>query len=1301
MISKFSVKKPFTILVGVILVIVLGVVSLMKSKADLLPNMNLPYAVIITTYIGAAPEEVETNVTAPIEAQMATTSNIKTVTSTSSNSFSLVILEYEQTAKMDSIVIEIQQKLDQLQGSFPSGVGSPMILQIDPTMLPVVIASADMEGMDQLQISDYANNELVPQIESIDGVASVTLIGGVEENINIILDKDKIDAINKKVVKEIDNKFGDARKELDEADQELKEAQKKLDDGKTELAKQIPDAENQIINGKIEAAKGEHEIQLNIAKLQETQKQLAAAIDGLNKAKAGADQLKAAIAQIDQALAAEGTPFESMVPFPIVIGTESLNNFDDLRAKKAELQATLDGINAQIKAQGASFASYGVTLNTTDDIPAAIQKLTEAQAQVNAGIAQLNEAQKKVDEGQITLDDAFRTLRESMISAILEMAEGQTQLILGQAQIDSGFDAIDEAYEAAIDKADVNNILTVDMVGNLITAQNFKMPAGYIQEGKTSYLIQVGDKVTSVEDLENLILLDLGMDGIDPIYLRDVATVTVTDNSQDSYARINGNPAIMLSIEKQTGYSTGEVADRILDRFDDLEKAEPNLNMAVLMNQGVYIDLIISSVLENMLVGAALAIIILIIFLKDWKSTFIIGCSIPLSVVFAIVLMYFTGISLNIISLSGLALGIGMLVDNSIVVIENIYRLRKEGQSIKKAAVIGTDQVGGAIIASTLTTVCVFAPIVFTSGITRQLFVDLALTVVYTLGASLIVALTFVPMMASVLIKDGEEKKTPLFDKIRDWYARAMRHVLKYKVLVILLVVVLLGVSVFAGFSRGFSFLDMEMETDQISLTLGPNDEDYLSEEELREKCDELTEILMTVDGIETIGIMTGGNNTLSLLSSSDTATVYLILEEDTKRKASDIAKEIDDKTKNMGCKVESSLSNMDFSAYFGSGISIHVKGRDIDKLQKYALEIAEIVENTEGTVNVDPGLGDTTTSLTIHVDKEKAMEYQMTVAQVFQLVYAKMADTTSKASISTDVKDYDIYIMSEEQAQATIDDIKKITFTHTDNEGNEKEVKMADLVTFETGESLDSINRSGQTRYLTVSAQIAEGYNVTQVSNKIQKELEKKTFDNGYSYSMAGEDETIMDAMKQLGLMLVLAVIFIYLVMVAQFQSLKSPFIIMFTIPLAFTGGFFALFFTGNDVSVIGAIGFIMLAGIIVNNGIVMVDYINQLRREGMDKKDAICETCSARLRPILMTALTTIISMSTLALGMGSGSEMIQPMAIVMIGGLVYGTLLTLVVVPCLYDIFNSNKSMKVNEFGETEEELAKQGVVASTEQ
>ena len=379
-----------------------------------------------------------------------------------------------------------------------------------------------------------------------------------------------------------------------------------------------------------------------------------------------------------------------------------------------------------------------------------------------------------------------------------------------------------------------------------------------------------------------------------------------------------------------------------------------------------------------------------------------------------------------------------------------------------------------------------------------------------------------------------------------------------------------------------------------------------------------------------------------------------------------------------MDVEVDAEASAMDMSSYFASGLSVQIKGDDIDKLQELAAQAADVVKNTEGTTDVDDGLDDVTPQFTITVDKEKAAKYGYTVAQVYQLVYGEMADSKSATTISTDLKDYEVYVQTEDQADTTLDDIKNLSFTYTDQLGNDTEVALSDICSFEDNTTLSTITRDAQTRYITVSAGVDDDHNVTLVSNAIKDGLKSIDVPDGYSIEMTGEDETIHDAMNQLILMLVLAVIFIYLIMVAQFQSFTSPFIIMFTIPLAFTGGFFALFFTGHEIGVVSMLGFIMLAGLIVNNGIVLIDYINQARREGVSKKDAILDAGKTRLRPILMTAMTTIISMMTMAMGIGSGSEMMQPMAITMIGGMVYGTLLTLVVVPCIYDAFHKEKSM-----------------------
>lgn len=1372
MIPKYSVKRPYTVLVAVVLVIVLGVVSLTRMTTDLLPAMNLPYVIVVTTDVGASPEEVEKDVTSPIEAAMATTSNINNVSSMSYDNYSMVILEYEQSTNMDSAMIEIQQQLDQLTGQFPDSAGSPIIMQIDPDMMPVMIASADVDGMDQAEVSDYVDNELLPLLESIEGVASVTATGVLDTDLQVTMNQEKIDALNEQILSKIDAQFTDAQAELDKASSQIDSGKKKLSDGEKEMGSQLGAGENEIINNKIQLFNTEADLTTQLSDLQKSQSsmdgaikslqsaydgatQLQSAIDGLQKAKDGVSQAKSGAKQLyamkpqlqqlaasvpawggtlptdyntfittlestvnymktltDPVKQAQAAQMEqmltglksSMTPeiYKALVASASETDFiaymestaiaqinaqagtsytseSDIASQIVTLQSKLDDINVMLTSQASSFADAGVTLTSYKDIPAAISKLSESKTQIAAGIATIESAQTQVADGKTSLDDALVTLNESQISGIMEMSKGYADLAVAANKIEEGQSQLDDAKEQAKDSADLNTILTMDTLKNLLTAQNFSMPAGYVTEGNEQYLVRVGDEVTSKADLENLVLMDLGMDGIEPVRLLDVADIEYIDNSGDSYSKVNGNAAVMLSIEKQTGYSTGDVTDRLLEKFDSLEKENTVLHLSVLMNQGIYIDMIVKSVVENMIVGAILAIIVLLLFLKDMKPTLVIACSIPLSVVFAVVLMYFTHITLNIISLSGLALGIGMLVDNSIVVIENIYRLRGEGYSIRKAAVEGASQVTGAITASTLTTVCVFAPIIFTEGITRQLFVDIALTIAFTLAASLLVALTFVPMMAAGLLKNTKEIRHKFFDKVKEVYGKILAVCLRFKPIVFIAVIVLLGTSVVAAFSRGYSFMDMNMETNQISATISAKEDETLTFDELTEMADEVVEKALTIDGIETIGAMAGGS-ALSMMgsSSTDSISMYMILDEESEVSSAEVTAQLDELTKDMDCEVTTDTSASDMTALMGSGLTINVKGNDLDKLQELAGEVAKVVENTEGTVDVDDGLANTTPSFTISVDKEKAAKYGMTVAQVFQLVYGEMASSTSATTISTDANDYQVYVQSEEQSDVTLADIKNLTFTYTDREGNETEVALSDIAQFEEGYTLGTINRDAQTRYISVTAGVDDDHNVSLLSNEIQKELDKINLPEGYSIEMAGEDEMIADAMNQLYLMLLLAVIFIYLVMVAQFQSLLSPFIIMFTIPLAFTGGLFALYFTGNEVSVVAMIGFVMLAGIIVNNGIVMVDFINQLRRGGMEKKDAIIESGKTRLRPILMTALTTILSMSTMAVGLGEGSEMMQPMAIVTVGGLLYGTLLTLIVVPCIYDAFNRNKSM-----------------------
>ena len=654
MIPKYSVKRPYTVLVAVVLVIVLGVVSLTRMTTDLLPAMNLPYVIVVTTDVGASPEEVEKDVTSPIEAAMATTSNINNVSSMSYDNYSMVILEYEQSTNMDSAMIEIQQQLDQLTGQFPDSAGSPVIMQIDPDMMPVMIASADVDGMDQAEVSNYVDNELLPLLESIEGVASVTATGVLDTDLQVTMNQEKIDALNEQILSKIDAQFTDAQAELDKASSQIDSGKKKLSDSEKEMGSQLGAGENEIINNKIQLFNTEADLTTQLSDLQKSQSsmdgaikslqsaydgatQLQSAIDGLQKAKDGVSQAKSGAKQLYQAhdgvmailtaknpmTGADMTVEEALAAavqygqmtqeqanqLETVISTlqadpkmleayknaasesdfiaymestaiaqinaqagTSYTSESDIASQIVTLQSKLDDINVMLMSQASSFADAGVTLTSYKDIPAAISKLSESKTQIAAGIATIESAQTQVADGKTSLDDALVTLNESQISGIMEMSKGYADLAVAANKIEEGQSQLDDAKEQAKDSADLNTILTMDTLKNLLTAQNFSMPAGYVTEGNEQYLVRVGDEVTSKADLENLVLMDLGMDGIEPVRLSDVADIEYIDNSGDSYSKVNGNPAVMLSIEKQTGYSTGDVTDRLLDKFDSLEK---------------------------------------------------------------------------------------------------------------------------------------------------------------------------------------------------------------------------------------------------------------------------------------------------------------------------------------------------------------------------------------------------------------------------------------------------------------------------------------------------------------------------------------------------------------------------------------------------------------------------------------------------------------------------------------------------------------------------------------------------------
>lgn len=1306
MLSKFSVKKPFTVVVAVVMIFILGAVSFMNMTTDLLPKIELPYVVVSTTYIGASPEKVESNVTKPMESALSTLSGVASVTSISSENASIVMLEFEQGTNMDSATIDISNKLDQVKAKFDDGVGSPTMMRISPEMMPVMVVSVDAGGKSVEEVTKLVNDTVLPAMQRVDGVGSVTASGMVEQQLKITLDQGKIDELNDKVLKAVDSQLYDAKKELDDA-------QAKLDEGKQQLESGQEGAVSQLTAGSVQVDSAVAQLNALLAEdtILSSQKmafetERTAYADGLKQAQDGLTQAQAALSQLQQSYEAVNTGLLGLQAFvssptgaalfpnglPATTAEELLAlSPEDFQAFKAAVSSiptlgeafsslTRDGLQKMMDGMSELQATVDSLPGTISDAQTRITEIDTELQNIKTRQATLSAMKPQLEAQLQTAQDGYEQLENGKLTAGNEFAQANAQIITGQSQLDTAKAEFEKARDQALEKADLSGIITQEMISQILTAQNFNMPAGYLDsENGQQYLVKVGEQYGSVKELEDGVLFSMDVDGVGDIRLSDVASVEQTDNAGDAYAKVNGSEGVVLSFQKQSTASTATVSERINQAIEKLQSENPDLHIIPLMDQGDYINMIIRSVLQNLILGGILAILVLALFLRDVKPTVIIAFSIPISVLFAMVLMYFTDITLNIISLSGLALGVGMLVDNSIVVIENIYRLRSQGVPAAKAAVKGATQVAGAIFASTLTTICVFLPIVFTQGISRELFTDMGLTIAYSLLASLVVALTLVPAMGSTMLRKTSEKKHRWFQGFTNGYEKALRFSLKHKIVVIAGVVVLLAFAAFEAVNMGTAFMPA-MDSPQMMATLEMPKE--ATQQEGYEMTDEVMSRIRDLDDVETVGAISGGMSMTSS-SSSNTYSFYILLKENGRTHSNaQMAELITGATQDLDCEVSVSASTMDMSALGGSGISLEIKGDDLDTLNSISQDVVEMLNGIEGTTEVTGGSTEGDMETRIVVDKNKAMEHGLTVAQVYQDIASALQTETTATTLTLGAEEMPVIVVKSQEDALTREDLMSHKISVTNQQTGETEsVPLYDIASAEDTESVSSINRENQVRYMTVTAGVDNDHNIGLVSRELEKKLASYDVPEGYTVEIQGETETINSAMGDLILMIALAVVFIYLIMVAQFQSLLSPFIVMFTIPLAFTGGLLALWLTGNPISVIAMLGFLMLSGVVVNNGIVFVDYVNQLRLDGMDKKEALIQTGRTRLRPILMTALTTILAMFTMAIGLGDGAEMTQPMAIVTIGGLAYATLLTLLVVPVLYDAFHRKPMRKVD--------------------
>jgi HAE1 family hydrophobic/amphiphilic exporter-1 len=1119
--SKYSVRKPITVLMGILIIIVLGIFSVTRLPLSLFPEVNLPYIVTVTTYPGENPETVETEVTNKIESSVATIGNFSEIQSTSYENFSLSIVTFAENTNMDTVVIEMRENLNNIE--FSDGVGNTRILRISPDMLPVLTITMsktyDEDLTDEqalIRNTQWINSQVLTELNSIEGVADVTLTGTADTVLQINLDSDKL-------------------------------------------------------------------------------------------------------------------------------------------------------------------TQYGLDQNGV------LQTIEEQNTAGLIGVA--------LDQGELRM------------------------VILGDQP-----NSLEEIHSLPIST--------------------------------------FNDEVLTLSDL-------IVEDGIQYV-----------DASEENYSKINGVQGIQISFQKQSDVGITEVTENIYSKLDELENEYPNASYTVLLDQGEYINQSISTVLQNIIIGGLLAIIILFVFLRNIKPTLIVGLAIPISVIAAFMLMYFTGVSLNLVSMGGLALAIGMLVDNAVVVIENIYRMINDGKDKVQASIEGAKQVAGAITASTLTTVAVFLPIVFVEGLISDVFISMALTIAYSLGASLIISLTLVPSMSSRFLDDKNIKKDgKVISKIKSWYETSVLFAIKNKFLTLFVILLLLVGSFALVFSKGFILLP---ESDEGVININIETRANTDFEVKADLADYITEELLVIEDVETVsGSIGGGTGMMGMLGTGgESISLTVNLSPDKNDSTTDNEEKIRKLIENIDytniagidsddiLEFEVSAQNSTMSLAGTSGISIKVSGYDLLTLEDISNDLVAILNSVDHVEDVDNGIEQGADQIKITVDKDQAMVYGLTNQDVLDNLnyfYSNLEGLTGSSTVTVQIEgiDYDIEIpngavgsigfemfgdyqtflsgiaLFDKETQSMIDAYLENNEVSMEAGNSIYMLNTPGMPTYQAGDpirfivnpflkindndeivfapmdpSLDTlsslavaplysatdsvtnidkvtgfsaINTDGNQRFLTVTAQIEQGFNVTLVSQEAIDAVEAymdddfQDYGSGYSIAFQGENEEIMDAVSDLALAALVAILLVYMIMAIQFQSLKYPFIILMTIPLAFTGGFIALWIFGMNLSMVSLMGLIILIGVVVNNGIVLIDYINKLIERGYNVIDAIVKAGKTRLRPIFMTALTTILALVMTAIGVGEGSELLQPMALTAIGGLIYATILTLLVVPTVFAIFNRKRIKK----------------------
>jgi|AntRauTorcE11897_2_1112592.scaffolds.fasta_scaffold04525_3 HAE1 family hydrophobic/amphiphilic exporter-1 len=800
--------------------------------------------------------------------------------------------------------------------------------------------------------------------------------------------------------------------------------------------------------------------------------------------------------------------------------------------------------------------------------------------------------------------------------------------------------------------------------------ENFNVSGGQINRGNVEYIVRVTGKFKSIDQIREVVIPTGSRGGF--IKLSDIATVKDTYKEVSTIARVNGEDSIGLTIQKQTDANTVSVAQSVRDEIKAIQEDQPNLNMVPIADQAEYIEQSINSVYRNAIIGGLLAVLVLFVFLRNFRSTIIIALTIPISVVSTFLLLYFSGLTINIVSLGGLALGIGMLVDNSIVVLENIYRYKQYGLNRVEAASRGSEEVGMAIAASTFTTIVVFLPVIFVQGLTAQIFRELALTVSFSLFASLIVALTLIPMLSSKILKLSKKQLNISDDTklgfIKSNYRSSLNWFLHHRWIIVTLIVVLMALGGFLAIDLGAEFLpsfDQGQMTVNYDLPVGTVLDDT------QKVAGEIESILQDIPEVETIFSNIGVGDAMSGSAASESGTFTVLLKDlaERDRSTSEVMEDLRSKIKIPGADINIESQDMYMGGGMGAGqpVNIKVVGDDLAELERLSELVMEEMRQVEGVREISDSFEEGRPEFLINIDRSLAARLGLRVRTVANTVKSTITgDVATQYEVTGN--EYDVRVTLKDKDKQNIEQIKNIMIPSPSG----AKVPLYRVAKFEISEGPKEILRINQERYSEITASLFQTDLNTAVSAIQQRVNNNIELPDGYNIRFGGQFQDLQESFTDLFYAFLLAILLVYMVMASQFESFVHPLVIMFTVPLAIVGVIFGLYITRTTISVPSLIGVIALAGIVVNNAIVLVDYINRIRDKGKGKIDAILEAGPTRLRPIMMTALTTILALIPLSLGIGEGSELQQPLAIVVISGLLFSTFLTLYVIPVLYSIF-----------------------------